>query len=480
MNSPSTAPLGASPQCRTPRKSTLQGELMNAKHSWEIAEILAKYDLVPQNIPFLTSPREESNKNIENTGKKGGLRDFSRTVSCPICNMKSSTKSGFLTHLTRLALSDQLDIMSRYKHAAIRLLFGQTFIKFDDIELFMMTHKKAFLKAVQRIESQTSKSVFSVDIETSQDKQCQLSNTPEALETDKRDEEEPKAENNSQNNQNDDIEEFELSHSHTEMSQLHVLEQENLSQNSNVSSDIISGTNEPEPAIQVTQKEQKTEEQSLQIDERDQQPKETDSQTNPINKDTQQSINDLDTEVSENIQQSITPIVNSTRDENDNNVKSSPVEPLEVNDHEYKCFCGKVFSKEGGITRHASISAKTEFLKKDYANAVKHLETRHKYRFSTEQEKKKSMNFLEQILERMNMADVSTDPEPPEMKTVYTDGSGDTDASGTFRCGLGVYIPEGERLSFSLPGNTQTVLRAELLAILVALLITDKKHKSTF
>lgn len=477
MNSPTATPLSASPLCRTPQKSTLRGELMNAKHSWEIAEILAKYDLVPQNIPFLTSPRQESNKNTENTGKKGGLRDFSRTVSCPICNMKSSTKSGFLTHLTRLALSDQLDIMSRYKHAAIRLLFGQTFIKFDDIEVFMMTHKKAFLKANQRLEDQTSKSVFSVDPETSQDKQCQLSNTPEALKTDKREKEEPKAENNSQNNQSDDIEEFESSHSHMEMSQLHVLEQENLSQNSNISSDIISGTNEPEPTIQVTQKEQKIEEQSLQTDERDQQPQETDSHTNPINKDTQQSINDQVTEVSENIQQSITPIINSTSDENDNNVKPSPVEPLEVTDHEYKCFCGKVFSKEGEITRHASISANTEFKKKDYTNAIKHLELRQKYKFGSEQERKKSMNFLEQIQERMNMADASTESEPSEMKTVYTDGSGDTDASGTFRCGLGVYTSEGERLSFSLPGNTQTVIRAELLAILVALLITDKKHK---
>ena len=172
MNSP------PSPPCHTPRKSTLRGEFSDAKNSLEIAEIMAKYGLIHQKTVQTTNQGQRDTPEGRSEGKKQGLRDFSRTIICPICNVKCSTKSGYLTHLTRLALSAQLDIMTRYKHAATRVLIGKDFMKFDVIESFMRTNKKAFLRKYKgTLSSLTSLSSISI----SESSVCVDCSTPKPL-----------------------------------------------------------------------------------------------------------------------------------------------------------------------------------------------------------------------------------------------------------------------------------------------------------
>ena len=64
-------------------------------------------------------------------------------------------------------------------------------------------------------------------------------------------------------------------------------------------------------------------------------------------------------------------------------------------------------------------------------------------------------------------------PSTDEPRHIFTDGSGAYNAEGVFKCGIGVKVADGTSLAPTLPGTDQTVQRAELLAILVALIISD-------
>lgn len=151
------------------------------------------------------------------------------------------------------------------------------------------------------------------------------------------------------------------------------------------------------------------------------------------------------------------------------------VSTSKINDQSFTCACGKVFETEVELARHAAYTARVENKNGEYQRALEHINLRFKYRFSTEHIEKGILNLENKMLEKIESKNQFGHNLPFETTVVYVDGSGDTVSSGTFRCGLGINVVEGAKLSFSLPGGIQIVVRVELMAILVAMLMTDRE-----
>ena len=439
---------------------------MDAKDSGEIAEIMAKYGLIPQNPVQLISQGQRDAAEEKSEGKKQVLRDFSRTITCPICSMKCSTKSGFLTHLTRLALSGQLDMMIRYKHAATRVLIGKDFMRFNVIESFMRANKRAFLKEYKgSISSFTSPSSISTT-ESSVTVDC---STPEPLISSdiEGDGSERSIAGEPASQQEQDIKEGKSEHEDSSQEKTLTESTELTDNNLNNDNSKQLTTTSPQEIVdtQRLQESQLTANDTL---------TEEDSPTNSVHEEQHQEENITPTKHEENVENQESQeadIVDTTND----NEKVSKAESPNSDTPTFKCVCGKTFDKIAKLIKHTAYSAKTEVKNRNYTKALEHINLRLEYTFPTEFLKSKFLLFKEETLERLDLEKQQDEEAQQKTTVVYVDGSGDTDESGTFRCGFGVNVVDGEKYSFSLPGSVQTVLRAELMAILVALLVTDKK-----
>ena len=439
---------------------------MDAKDSGEIAEILAKYGLIPQNPVQLINQGQRDAAEEKSDGKKQGLRDFSRTITCPICNVKCSTKSGYLTHLTRLALSGQLDMMTRYKHAATRVLIGKDFMKFDVIESFMRANKKTFLKQYKgSISSFTSPSSISTT-ESSVTADCSL---PEPLISSdiEGDGSERSITGEPASLQDQDIEEGK--YEHDDSSQEKTLTESTEQTDNNLNNDIYKQvtTESPQEIVDT----QKLQESQLTVNDT---LTEEDSISNSIHEEQHQEEIITPTKHEGDSKNQDDQEANTADITNDND-KVSKVESSGSDTPTFECVCGKTFDEIAELTKHAAFSAKTEAKNRNYSKALEHINLRLKYPFPNEFLKSKFLLFKEKTIEKLDQEKQYGEESQQKTTVVYVDGSGDSDESGTFRCGFGVNVVDGEKYSFSLPGSVQTVLRAELMAILVALLVTNNK-----
>lgn len=148
MFSPPALPPGAAPPAAPERWSALREELGKAKDFAGIASVMAKYELVPKNVPFLPNQVLGTRKDGRNNEAEGSLLSSEKDMSCPICNMRITSKTGFLSHLSKFALGDQFDIVNRYKHGVLRGMFDHGFLRFHDIETYILTNRRNFMKAI--------------------------------------------------------------------------------------------------------------------------------------------------------------------------------------------------------------------------------------------------------------------------------------------------------------------------------------------
>lgn len=145
---------------------------------------------------------------------------------------------------------------------------------------------------------------------------------------------------------------------------------------------------------------------------------------------------------------------------------SDPSASLDI----YTCCCGKRFRSEKEMGTHASHAAHSDEAAGNWERALEHAKIRLALDFSNITTAQKLEELKRRVKERMK--------EPPqapvgEPQHVFTDGSGAYDPEGVFKCGLGIRVVDGPSLALALPGTDQTVQRAELMAILIALLVTD-------
>ena len=149
----------------------------------------------------------------------------------------------------------------------------------------------------------------------------------------------------------------------------------------------------------------------------------------------------------------------------------------------WKCCCGRVFTSKRQLSMHAGSTAYREANAGEYDKCLSHINQRLLFNFSNSQTKRNILILKDKVLNLKKEQESSsiegerskTDPKAPPID-VYTDGSGSSDDSGSFLCGFGVNIVDGEQYAFSLPGSVQTVIRAELMGILTAILATDKNR----
>lgn len=130
-------------------------------------------------------------------------------------------------------------------------------------------------------------------------------------------------------------------------------------------------------------------------------------------------------------------------------------------DNIFACHCGPKFQREAMLTRHCMLSARKEMDNREYVKALEHVNKRMEYSYST----RRIQNTVTRLKKQLDdiLADIETSNRISQREiTVHTDGSGDVDNDGVFRCGIGVNILGGQQLSFPLAGDVQTVMRANL------------------
>ena len=135
------------------------------------------------------------------------------------------------------------------------------------------------------------------------------------------------------------------------------------------------------------------------------------------------------------------------------------------------CCCGKRFRSERELWTHAAHAAHQDEGAGNLERAIEHARIRLAGDFTNPTTAAKLEELVRRVGERLQPAGDRTDPAA-EPQRVFTDGSGDYNESGHFTCGLGVHIVGGASLRLPLPGVDQTVQRAELFAILVAIVVT--------
>ena len=314
--------------------------------------------------------------------------------------MKSSTKSSFLTHLTKLALSDQLVSVNRYKHATIRTMFGQNSSKSSQIETFISTNRAALYKAIMKMDTKSSAYLLQPTSE--------WNNTPSTINEVRQKEgniEEqkailtspPAAAMSRQDMIMDPQQPVEVppqtqeaNNESTNASDSDLVGIRNLEKSSNIIENIM---NNGEATMEVGHKV--INDLHLIIDTIDKPTSQHESLVNSV----VSTGHGNESEIMEG--RNIDTISNN----NDAcNVKANDIDiQSRASTTSLLCSCGRTFSKESDLTRHTAFAARKEYKNKEHSKALDHLELILRHRFSTKHIKNTISELKDKVLESMEM-----------------------------------------------------------------------------